>query len=111
MSTDFIVDLFNLIPLKASIVIMFITMAISKLVGRDPEGRLPKWFPWIPMAMGVVLGIPAYLVENVAAIALQPVWATVLNAAVQGITYGATAIGLWSARSIIPYFNKVVDDK
>lgn len=110
MGADFIVDIFNLIPLKASIVIMFLTWLISRQVKRDDAGRLPSWFPFIPLGMGLVAGIPGYLLEHVDLVAKQAVWVTVFNAAEQGLVYGAVAIGLWSARSAIPYFNKVVPE-
>lgn len=108
---DFVTEVFKLIPLKASLVIMFISWLISKQIPRDLNGRLPNWFPFVPLALGLIAGIPEYLLGNVDLVATQPVWVTVLNAAAQGIVYGAVAIGLWSARGSIPYFNKVVDDK
>ena len=108
---DFIVDVFNMIPLKAAVIIMFLTWFISRMVGRDIEGRLPAWFPGVPLAIGVIIGIPAYLLEHIEQVALQPFWVTALRSLEQGVTYGAVAIGLWSSRSIIPYFKGALTDK
>jgi len=104
---DFIEDIFNLLPLKAATIIILLSYLASRLVKRDEKGRLPHWFPAVPLVLGVLIGIPSYLLEHMEEILTQAIWVTVLRAGEQGVTYGAAAIGLWSARYLIPYFKKI----
>ena len=104
---DFVSDIFNLIPLKGAVVIMFLAWLASRNVKRDSDDRLPNWFPVVPFLMGLVGGVPVYLLDNAALLAAQAHWITFFLCLWQGLLYGAVAIGLWSARSLIPYFTKM----
>lgn len=108
---DFIQDIFNLIPLKSAVAILFLTYFVAQQIGRDEKGRLPRWFTVFPLSLGVLFGVPLYLLEHAAELSTQAVWITVLRAGEQGIYVGAGAIGLWSARRLIPYFSKIDPEK
>jgi hypothetical protein len=104
---DFIDDIFKLMPIPVAVVVMFISLAISKGIKRDAEGRLPWWFIWIPFGIGFGIGIPGHFTAHLGELLIQPIWLTIVYALQQGMIYGATSIGLWSGRKIIPYFRKV----
>ena len=104
---DFLSDVMNLVTVPVAVVIMFITWAISQNVKRDEQDRLPNWFTAVPFAIGFLSGIPSYLIANAVLVATQAWWLTVLLCVQRGMVYGATAIGLWSARSLVPYFAEI----
>lgn len=105
---DFIGGDLNLIPIPMAFVVMFLTYGISQLpqIKRDETGRLPGWFVCIPFLIGLLGGVPSYLVSNAEVMKTQPMWFTSLMAIQRGIMYGACAIGLWSFRAVFPQFSK-----
>jgi hypothetical protein len=112
---DFVNEAFKLLPIVPAVIIMFLSLFISKQMKRDEQGKLPNWFTAIPLLLGLVYGIPEYLVQHTdlfvknAGAYPQPLWKSWILAAQEGLKYGTAAIGLWSGRRLIPFFSKVVD--
>jgi hypothetical protein len=107
---DFVQDVLKLVSVKAAVIIMFLTLFISKVVTKTDKGELPNWFTAIPLAIGLLTGIGEWFINYVPGEIVLTAVKKFALAFQQGLLYGSSAIGLWSARRIIPYFNKVTGE-
>jgi hypothetical protein len=101
---DILGQLTTYIPLVVLIGVFGITAAVYRVVPKDTDGKPPRWFLFVPIALGATYGIgdvlaaaPAVTPDQVPA-AVHIGIRVIYNAIKTGIGYGGGAALAWEAK-------------